>query len=132
MSAKAGIFINRHKNAMNSFFVYFLASKKNGVIYTGVTNCLTKRVSEHKHNVNEGFTEKYFVKRLVYFEEYKYIEEAIAREKCLKRWKREWKIKLIEKDNHEWRDQYNEIGGEEYEKDIKFFTKLKRFPPSRG
>lgn len=103
---------------MYSFCVYILASKKNGVLYTGVTNSLVKRVYEHKHNVNEGFTSLYFVKRLVYYEEYKYINDAIAREKCIKRWKREWKDKLINEKNPEWKDLYFEIGGEEYEKSM--------------
>ncbi|MBN8583870.1 MAG: GIY-YIG nuclease family protein [Ignavibacteria bacterium] len=103
---------------MYSFCVYILASKKYGVLYTGVTNSLVKRVYEHKHNVNEGFTSLYFVKRLVYYEEYKYINDAIAREKCIKRWKREWKDKLINEKNPEWKDLYFEIGGEEYEKSM--------------
>ncbi len=108
---------------MYSFCVYILASKKDGVVYTGVTNCLVKIVYEHKHGVNEGFTNSYFVKRLVYFEEYKYVNEAIAREKCIKRWKREWKDTLINEKNPEWKDLYFEIGGEEYEKSMKLFEK---------
>ncbi len=105
---------------MYSFCVYILASKKDGVLYTGVTNCLVKRVYEHKHNVNDGFSKRYFVKRLVYFEEYEYIDEAIAREKCIKRWKRDWKIRLIEEKNSEWKDLYFDIGGEEFDNGMKF------------
>ncbi len=101
------------------FYVYLLASKKDGVIYTGVTNNLIRRVYEHKHNLNHGFTKSYFVKRLVYYEEYNYIDEAIAREKCIKRWKRDWKIKLIEEKNPEWKDLYYDIGGKEFEMEMK-------------
>jgi putative endonuclease len=118
---------------MYSFCVYILASKKDGVLYTGVTNCLVKRVYEHKHNENDGFSKRYFVKKLVYFEEYKYIDEAIAREKCLKRWKRDWKIRLIEDKNPEWKDLYFDIGGDEYEKSMKLFYKISktRFLPTQ-
>ena len=108
---------------MYSFCVYILASKKDGVLYTGVTNCLVKRVYEHKHNTNEGFTKIYFVKRLVYFEEYQYINDAIAREKCIKRWKREWKDRLINEKNPEWKDLYFEIGGAGYEKGMNMLNK---------
>jgi len=116
-----------------SFYVYILASKKDGVLYTGVTNCLVKRIYEHKHNLNDGFSKMYFVKRLVYFEEYKYINEAIAREKCIKRWKRDWKIRLIEDDNPEWKDLYSDIGGDAYEISMKNFNKKSktRFLPSQ-
>ncbi len=76
------------------------------MLYIGVTNNLIRRVYEHKNNLVEGFTKQYFVHKLVYFEETESIEEAILREKRLKEWKREWKIKLIEKENPEWSDLY--------------------------
>jgi len=98
---------------MASYFVYILASKKDGVLYTGVTNSLIRRVYEHRKELLEGFTKKYIIKKLVHFEEYKYVNEAIHSEKCIKRWKRDWKIKLIEKLNPEWKDLFKEIGGYE-------------------
>ncbi len=88
------------------YFVYLMASKKNGTLYIGVTDNLVKRVWEHKNDVIEGFTQKYQIHLLVYFEEYSDIREAIQREKQLKVWKRDWKVNLIEKDNPEWRDLY--------------------------
>jgi putative endonuclease len=103
---------------MYCFFVYILASKKDGALYTGVTNSLVRRVYEHRNQLNEGFTKKYFIKKLVYFEEYNYIDEAIAREKCIKRWKRDWKIRIIEEKNPEWKDLYYGIGGKEYDEEM--------------
>jgi putative endonuclease len=94
---------------MNNYYVYILASKKNGVLYTGVTNNLVKRVFEHKENLVEGFTKKYFVHKLVYFESTNSIESAIAREKQIKDWHRQWKIDLIEEKNPDWKDLYKEI-----------------------
>jgi putative endonuclease len=91
-----------------TYYVYILASKKDGVLYIGVTNYLKRRVFEHKE-LGHGFTQKYFVRRLVYFEETNSITVAIQREKQLKRWKRIWKIELIEKENPEWRDLYSGI-----------------------
>jgi len=104
---------------MRSFAVYILASKKDGVLYTEITNSLVRRVYEHKNGLNDGFSKKFFVKKLVYYEHYDYIDEAIAREKCIKRWKRNWKIELIEKSNPEWKDLYFDIGGEEFDKEMK-------------
>ncbi len=92
------------KGGMKEYYVYILASKKNGVLYIGVTNSLDRRISEHKHNVNKGFTWKYNVKRLVYYETYTCIKDAITREKQLKKWNRAWKIRLIEEMNPEWKD----------------------------
>ncbi|MGZ6004607.1 MAG: GIY-YIG nuclease family protein [Candidatus Saccharimonadales bacterium] len=89
---------------MKSYYVYILASKKDGVLYIGVTNNLERRVWEHKNGVEDGFTKKYMVHRLVYFEQTENIEAAIVREKKLKKWKRSWKISLIEKNNPEWND----------------------------
>lgn len=94
---------------MNQYFVYILASKKNGTLYIGVTNDLVRRVYEHKEGIIDGFTKKYNVKILVYFEIHTDINEAIKREKALKKWKRDWKIELIEKINIEWRDLFPEI-----------------------
>jgi len=86
------------------FFVYILASQRNGTLYVGVTNDLVRRMSEHKGKVMPGFTRKYGVDKLMYFEEYASILEARAREHALKRWDRAWKIALIEKMNPQWRD----------------------------
>ncbi|MCR4279080.1 MAG: GIY-YIG nuclease family protein [bacterium] len=89
---------------MKSYYVYILASKKNGTLYIGVTSDLEKRMYQHKCGLLEGFTKKYNVKYLVYFEETTDVHEALLREKRLKTWKREWKLKCIEKDNPSWRD----------------------------
>lgn len=91
------------------FYVYILASKKEGVLYIGVTSNLPKRVWEHRESVVKGFTEKYFVKKLVYFEVFDDAENAIKREKAMKKWNREWKIKRIEEANPEWKDLFEEI-----------------------
>lgn len=90
-------------------FVYILASKKNGTLYVGVTSNLFRRVYEHKQGVIEGFTKKYDVKILVYYEVFEDITEAIKREKVLKGWKRNKKILLIEKENKEWSDLYESL-----------------------
>ncbi|MFA3781635.1 GIY-YIG nuclease family protein [Melioribacteraceae bacterium 4301-Me] len=94
---------------MNQYYVYILASKKNGTLYIGVTNDLIRRVYEHKAGLIEGFTKKYNVKMLIYYEVHKDINEAIKREKAMKKWLRKWKIELIEKSNPEWRDLYEEL-----------------------
>ena len=94
---------------MRQYFVYILASKRNGTLYIGVTNNLLERVRQHKNNLVEGFTKKYAVHNLMYYEIYEDIHSAIAREKRMKKWKREWKIKLIEKTNPEWDDLYYEL-----------------------
>ena len=91
------------------YYVYILASKKNGTLYTGVTNDLIRRVYEHKNGLIEGFSKKYKVHRLVYFEIIDDINSAIHREKCIKNWKRIWKIKLIEKANPLWKDLYYDL-----------------------
>ncbi|RJO61575.1 GIY-YIG nuclease family protein [candidate division WS5 bacterium] len=83
-----------------------MASKKNGILYIGVTDNLIRRVFEHREGSKDGFTKKYWVKKLVYFEETPNIESAIKREKQIKRWKRDWKIELIEGANPEWKDLY--------------------------
>ena len=89
--------------------VYILASKRNGTLYIGVTSNLPARVWQHKNDLAEGFTKKYGVHRLVYFEIYDDMSEAIQREKRLKKWRRQWKIDLIEKTNPQWRDLFDEI-----------------------
>lgn len=89
---------------MKEYYVYILASKKNGVLYIGVTNNLMRRISEHKMSLNKGFSWRYNVKRLVYYETFASVEEAIVREKRLKKWNRDWKVSLIEKENPEWKD----------------------------
>jgi putative endonuclease len=94
---------------MNSYCVYILASKRNGTLYTGLTNDLKRRVYEHKNDLIEGFTKKYKVHHLVYFEQTSDIASAIVREKRIKAWKRKWKIELIEKMNPEWKDLYCDL-----------------------
>ena len=93
----------------NNYFVYILASRKNGTLYIGVTNDLVRRVHEHKSGIVRGFRKKYQVHNLVYFEETGDVEEAIPREKQLKGWNRKWKLRLIERDNPEWKDLYKEL-----------------------
>lgn len=92
-----------------TYFVYILASKPRGTLYVGVTNNLIRRVFEHKNKLIEGFTEQYDVNLLVWYESSESIESAIAYEKKLKRWRREWKIEMIEKQNPEWVDLYQQI-----------------------
>lgn len=91
--------------------VYILASKKNGTLYVGVTSDLVKRVWEHKQDLVEGFTKRYGVHDLVYYEMRAEMTEAIRREKQIKKWNRAWKIELIEKANPEWRDLWEDILG---------------------
>lgn len=91
------------------FYVYILASAKHGTLYIGVTNDLIRRVYEHKEKLVPAFTKDYGVVRLVYYEIFGDPESAILREKRLKRWKRDWKIELIERDNPNWDDLYSEI-----------------------
>lgn len=93
----------------NTYCVYILASKRNGTLYIGVTNDLIRRALQHKQNLVEGFTQKYSVHKLVYFETTDNIETAILREKQLKAWKRQWKLELIEKHNPDWKDLYNDL-----------------------
>jgi putative endonuclease len=94
---------------MKQYYVYVLASKRNGTLYIGVTNNLVRRVNEHKQQTVEGFTERYNVNVLVYYEIFDDIRLAITREKRLKAWKREWKIRLIEERNPEWKELYHEL-----------------------
>ena len=92
-----------------TYFVYLLASRKDGTLYLGVTRDLVRRVYEHKTKAASGFTSRYDVRRLVWLEIYDDPSSAIAREKQLKKWQRAWKIELIEKENPDWRDLYEEI-----------------------
>jgi putative endonuclease len=94
---------------MKQYYVYLLASCKNGVLYIGVTNDLIRRISEHKSKIIESFTKKRKIQILVSYEKYDDINRAIAREKQLKKWKRQWKIKLIEKTNPLWKDLYCDL-----------------------
>ncbi len=89
--------------------MYILASKRNGTLYVGVTSDLIKRTWEHKQDLVEGFTRKYGVKILVYYEVHDSAEAAITREKQIKKWERAWKIRLIERDNPHWDDLYERI-----------------------
>ncbi|OGM92601.1 hypothetical protein A2372_04125 [Candidatus Wolfebacteria bacterium RIFOXYB1_FULL_54_12] len=91
---------------MNNYYVYILTNKKDGVLYIGVTNDVKRRVWEHKQKIVKGFTKKYNVDRLMYFEQTSDVYAAIEREKQMKKWKREWKVELIEKDNKAWSDLY--------------------------
>lgn len=94
---------------MKKYYVYILANKRNGTLYIGVTSDLVKRIYEHKNNLIDGFTKKYNIHLLVYYEKYIDIYEAIQREKQLKKWNRKWKIELIKKFNNSWEDLYYEI-----------------------
>ena len=89
--------------------VYILASARMGTLYTGVTSDLIKRLWEHREKLAEGFTKRYDVYRLVWYEVHECMESAIQREKSIKGWKRQWKIELIEKRNPEWRDLYQSL-----------------------
>jgi putative endonuclease len=91
---------------MMSYYVYLLASKKHGTLYLGVTKDLTRRVYEHRTKTVKGFTTRYNVNKLVWFEIYDDITTAISREKELKKWRRDWKIRLIEENNPAWDDLY--------------------------
>jgi putative endonuclease len=93
------------------YFVYLLASARNGTLYVGVTNDPMRRAHEHRTAAVDGFSQRYSVHHLVWFESTPSIEAAIAREKQIKNWKRQWKIALIEKGNPEWRDLYPELLG---------------------
>ena len=91
------------------FYVYILSSKRNGTLYVGVTSDLTKRIWEHKSKLVKGFTEKYGVDKLVYYEVHANAESAILREKQIKKWNRSWKLRLIEEKNQDWVDLFDEI-----------------------
>jgi len=94
---------------MGKSFVYILASRRNGTLYVGSTTNLVQRIWEHKNKVILGFTAKYNVNQLVYYETHEHIIEAAQRERRFKNWGRKWKLNIIEKFNPDWRDLYNEI-----------------------
>lgn len=96
---------------MRHYFVYIMTNKPNGVLYVGVTNDMIRRCYEHKKNLADGFTKKYHLHKLVYYEETSDMYEAISREKRLKKWHRQWKLELIYKFNPEWQDLYFKIVG---------------------
>ncbi|MFA4880415.1 MAG: GIY-YIG nuclease family protein [Candidatus Doudnabacteria bacterium] len=92
-----------------NYYVYILTNKKRGVLYIGVTNDLLRRMDEHRQEVVSGFTKKYHLKKLVHYEATDDINRAIEREKQLKNWHRQWKINLIEKENPNWQDLYDDL-----------------------
>jgi putative endonuclease len=105
--AKAGI--QKDDGVDKQYFVYILASARNGTLYTGITSNLIKRVWQHKHGMVNGFTAKYKVTILVYYEIHNDPESAIKREKQIKKWRRAWKLRLIENKNPHWEDLYEKI-----------------------
>lgn len=92
-----------------AYYVYILASKRNGTLYLGVTNDLVRRVYEHKNKFVRGFTSRYGIGRLVWFETYDDPTNAITREKDIKKWRRAWKLRLVEQSNPQWLDLYEQI-----------------------
>ena len=109
MPAEAGIHFGQY---MHQYYVYILASQRHGTLYTGVTGDLVGRVYQHKEKVTGGFTDRYDVKQLVWFEIHEDIHEAIRREKQIKAWQRAWKIRLIEESNPKWEDLWGRVTGE--------------------
>ena len=96
-------------NMQKTYWVYILASRRNGTLYVGVTNDLARRAYEHRTGMVAGFTKRYAVKSLVWYEAYADIREAIAEEKRLKGWERAWKLRLIETGNPGWKDLYDDL-----------------------
>jgi putative endonuclease len=94
---------------MQEYYVYILASRRNGTLYVGMTEDIAKRVVRHKGRQANEFTAKYDVLKLIYYETHKSLEEAVKREKQIKKWRRQWKIKLIEKRNPGWDDLFRTI-----------------------
>ena len=94
---------------MRTYWVYMLCSKRNGTLYIGVTNDLSRRIFEHRNKLVPGFTSRYDVTRLVWYESYENVNEALQREKSMKRWMRAWKLEAIEKMNPDWRDLYEDL-----------------------
>ncbi len=97
------------KKYKKTYYVYILASKRNGTLYIGITSNIRRRIYEHKNDLIEGFTKKYKVHLLVHYETFEYVNNALTREKQLKRWKRKWKLELIEKENPHWKDLYDDL-----------------------
>jgi putative endonuclease len=102
------IHVRQHAPMLGGY-VYILASAPNGILYVGVTNDIVRRTYEHGNGLVPGFTKKYSVKILVYFERYEGIQTAIQREHNIKHWPRKWKVRLILRDNPEWKDLYDTI-----------------------
>ena len=94
---------------MSFYYVYILASKREGALYVGMANELDRRIIEHKNESFDGFTRKYKIKKLVYYEKYDDKKTAGMRERQLKRWRRAWKIELVEKHNSDWKDLYSDL-----------------------
>ena len=94
---------------VNMFYVYILTNESNNVLYIGVTSDICERVYQHREQLVEGFTQKYNVHKLVYYEQFEEVYDAISREKQLKNWRRQWKIDLIEKENPDWVDLFDEL-----------------------
>jgi putative endonuclease len=99
----------RRRKGAQQYFVYILASRKNGTLYVGVTSDLVRRVHEHKHDLIGGFTKAHQIHRLVYYETTDDVAIAIKREKQLKRWRRDWKLELVARVNPEWKDIYPDL-----------------------
>lgn len=106
VEGKVGI---QYNQSVRHYFVYILSSQRNGTLYIGVTNNLLRRVWEHKHQLVEGFTNRYEDHHLVYFEQHENAESVILRERQLKEWRRNWKLELIEKMKPDWKDLYKEL-----------------------
>ena len=100
---------NDRKNMGKQYYVYILASNRNGTLYVGMTNDLKRRTYEHKHGLIKGFTKKYNIHNLVHYEKTNDVKIAIEREKQIKKWNRKWKLELIEKENPDWKDLYESI-----------------------
>ena len=97
-------------NKEHRYYVYILANRRNGTLYIGVTNSLFSRTFRHKLKENpQSFTARYNIDKLIYFETYQYIQDAISREKQMKKWNRQWKVKLFEQDNPTWRDLFHDM-----------------------
>ena len=101
--------MTRKTDMTKRYFVYLLSNKKNGTLYIGITNDLVRRVYEHKSKHVEGFSKKYNLSRLVWFDETSDVNAAIEKEKQMKKWKRAWKVGLIEEANPSWRDLYFDL-----------------------
>ena len=110
--------------------VYLLANRKNGALYVGVTSNLMQRIWQHREGVVKGFTGRYDICRLVWFEMHATMEQAIIREKRIKKWLRAWKIRLIEEENPDWRDLAADLGFEPFR--VKFETHVPRHPRAGG
>jgi putative endonuclease len=107
----------------HTYYVYILTNKRNGTLYTGVTNNLLRRVLEDKDKIIKGFTTKYGVDKLVYYEVYNYIKDAIQIEANIKAWHRKWKLELIERNNKEWKDLFNDLINEKELEELKKLVK---------